>query len=201
MQQSNRLIKGWYSEYDASVPALFEFLLSISFYWISEGKVSLSDILGMGLDANLLPKSHAPGGRADVVIKSLPTHYLIEATLSENDGQRQMEAEPVPRHLANHIKQYKNEAIALFVAGKLDPNNLVVLRSYKFLPWYYNSGNSKIDSMNIIPLTIENFLYILREDIKLEEFESKLKKLVESNSINGKEWYENEINIEFNYAE
>ena len=76
----------------------------------------------------------------------------------------------------------------------------MVLRSYKILPWYYNSGNNKIDSMNIIPLTIENFLYILREDIKLEEFESKLKKLLGSNSINGKEWYENEINIEFNYA-
>ena len=154
----------------------------------------------MGLDSNLLPKSHAPGGRADIVIKSFSTHYLIEATLSENDGQRQMEAEPVPRHLAHHIKQYNNETIGLFVAGKLDPNNIVVLRGYKILPWYYNSGNSKIDSMNIIPLNIENFLYILREDIKLEEFESKLKKLIGSNSINGKEWYENEINKEFSYA-
>ena len=200
-RQIRNSIKEWYSEYDASIPALFEFLLSISFYWISEGKVSLSDILGMRLDANLLPRSHAPGGRADVVVKSLSTHYLIEATLSENDGQRQMEAEPVPRHLAHHIKQYNNETIALFVAGKLDPNNLVVLRSYKVLPWYYNSGSSKIDSMNIIPLTIKNFLYILREDIKLEEFESKLKKLLGSSSINGKEWYEKEINIEFNYAE
>tara|TARA_Y100000589_G_scaffold178073_1_gene168700 strand:- start:3054 stop:5078 length:2025 start_codon:yes stop_codon:yes gene_type:complete len=199
-RQIRKLIKEWYSEYDASIPALFEFLLSISFYWISDGKLSLSDILGMRLDSNLLPKSHAPGGRADIVIKSFSIHYLIEATLSENDGQRQMEAEPVPRHLANHIKQYKNETICLFVAGKLDPNNIVVLRSYKILPWYYNSGNNKIDSMNIIPLTIENFLYILREDIKLEEFESKLKKLLGSNSINGKEWYENEINIEFNYA-
>lgn len=195
-----KLLKEWYSDYDASIPALFEFLLGISFYWISEGKISLLDSLGMGLDANLLPKSHAPGGGADIEITSLPTHYLIEATLSENDGQRQMESEPVPRHLAKHLIKEENEAMALFVAGRLDPNNLVVLRSYKFLPWYNTNGDDKIDSMNILPLTVENVIYILKEGLKFDDFESKAKELLSSTIMDGKIWYEKEVNREFNYA-
>ena len=36
-------------------------------------------------------------------IKSESKDYIIEATLSDGDGQRKMEAEPVPRHLARYV--------------------------------------------------------------------------------------------------
>jgi len=64
----------------------------------------------LSLDVNMLPKRHAGGGEADLIFKyndtpSYPAHdLLLEVTLSESTGQRQMEWEPVSRHLENHIK-------------------------------------------------------------------------------------------------
>ncbi len=197
-KQIRKLIKEWYSDYDATIPALFEYLLGISFYWISQKKIKISDVLDSGLDSNLLPKTHAGGGKADIVVKSLARHYLIEATLSENDGQRKMEAEPVPRHLAKHILEGNENSIALFVAGQLDPNNLVVLRNYKFSKWYRN--DQSVDSMNILPLSVENMIYLLKEEMDFEVFESKVDELLGSQYRDGKEWYDNIIDKEFNYA-
>ena len=196
--QIRKLIKEWYSDYDATIPALFEYLLGISFYWISEKKINITDVLDSGLDANLLPKTHASGGKADIVVKSLARHYLIEATLSEKDGQRKMEAEPVPRHLARHILDGNTNSLALFIAGELDPNNLVVLRNYKFQKWYGNGMN--VDSMDILPLSIKNMIYLLKENLEFSEIEDKINTLLESKTTDGKVWYEQEINKEFNYA-
>lgn len=196
--QIRKLLKEWYSDYDATIPALFEYLLGISFYWISQKKIKVSDVLDSGLDSNLLPKTHAGGGKADIVIKSLARHYLIEATLSENDGQRKMEAEPVPRHLAKHILEGNENSLALFVAGQLDPNNLVVLRNYKFSKWY--GKDQSVDSMDILPLSVENMIYLLKEEMDFELFESKVDELLGSQHRDGKEWYDNEIDKEFNYA-
>ena len=197
-QQIRKLIKEWYSDYDATIPALFEYLLGISFYWISQKKIKISDVLDSGLDSNLLPKTHAGGGKADIVVKSLARHYLIEATLSENDGQRKMEAEPVPRHLAKHILEGNENSLALFVAGQLDPNNLVVLRNYKFSKWYRK--DQSVDSMDILPLSVENMIYLLKEEMDFEVFESKVDELLGSQHRDGKEWYDNKIDKEFNYA-
>jgi len=196
--QVRKLIKEWYSDYDATIPALFEYLLGISFYWISDKEINITEVLDSGLDANLLPKTHAGGGKADIVVKSLARHYLIEATLSEKDGQRKMEAEPVPRHLARHILDGNKNSLALFVAGELDPNNLVILRAYKFLKWY--GKEMDVESMDILPLSIKNMIYLLKENLGFEEFEDKINTLLESETTDGKVWYEQEINREFNYA-
>ena len=34
--QIRKLIKEWYQDYEATIPALFEYLLGISFYWLSQ---------------------------------------------------------------------------------------------------------------------------------------------------------------------
>jgi len=129
------------------------------------------------------------------VLKSSNKDYLVEATLSENDGQRKMEAEPVPRHLARHILDNRNDSLALFVAGKLDFNNLVALRSYKFNKWY--SNEDIVDSMNILPLSIENIIFLLKNNLDFEDFEHIIEKLLNSDTKDGKIWYETEINREF----
>lgn len=190
------LIKSWYLDYEATIPALFEFLLGISFYWLSQEQVKISDILNHGLDANLLPKTHATGGQADVIIHYKRRDYLIEATLSENDGQRKMEAEPVPRHLAKHILEANPNSLALFVAGQLDPNNLVVLRNYKFSPWY-NSDGSNVESMDILPLSVSNIIYLLRENMEFKELETSFETILNSETKDGFQWYKNEVNTTF----
>ncbi len=191
------LIKEWYQDYEATIPALFEYLLGIAFYWLFQKQVRISDILNLGLDANLLPKTHAAGGQADLIISRKEKDYLIEATLSENDNQRQMEAEPVPRHLAKHILEKNQNSLALFIAGKLDPNNLVALRNYKFSTWYNFDGRS-VENMNILPLAISNVIYLLKQEVyDLDELESNFEKLLNSKTTDGFKWYTNEINLIF----
>lgn len=191
--QIRKLIKEWYQDYEATIPALFEYLLGISFYWLSEKQVKISDILNSGLDANLLPKTHTAGGQADIVVRCKDKDYLIEATLSDNDGQRKMEAEPVPRHLAKHILEVNQNALALFVAGQLDRNNLVVLRNYKYSPWYYSDEDS-VEAMNILPLSVSNMIYLLKHEKDFNKLENKFEAVLNSETKDGFKWYTNEIN-------
>lgn len=191
--QVRKLIKEWYQDYEATIPALFEYLLGISFYWLSEKQIRISDILNSGLDSNLLPKTHTAGGQADIVLRCNDKDYLIEATLSDNDGQRKMEAEPVPRHLAKHIIEINQNSLALFVAGKLDPNNLVVLRNYKFSSWYNSDGNS-VETMNILPLSVSNIIYLLKKENDFNKLEKKFETVLNSETKDGFKWYTNEVN-------
>lgn len=195
-REIRNFIKNNYQEYEATIPALFEYLLGISFYWLSGRKIALSNILNANLDANLLPKTHTSGGQADIIVKYKDKDYLIEATLSENDGQRKMEAEPVPRHLAKHILEENPNSLALFVAGQLDRNNLVILRNYKFTPWYY-SDEKCIDSMNILPLSISNMIYLLKNEHNFDVLEKKFYNLLNSENKDGFKWYRDEINNTF----
>ena len=191
--QIRKLIKEWYQDYEATIPALFEYLLGISFYWLSEKQVRISDILNSGLDANLLPKTHTAGGQADIVVRCKGKDYLIEATLSDNDGQRKMEAEPVPRHLAKHILEVNPNSLALFVAGQLDRNNLVVLRNYKYSHWYYSDEDS-VETMNILPLSVSNMIYLLKHETDFNKLENKFETVLNSETKDGFKWYTNEIN-------
>lgn len=191
--QIRKLIKEWYQDYEATIPALFEYLLGISFYWLSEKQVRISDILNSGLDANLLPKTHTAGGQADIVVRCQDKDYLIEATLSDNDGQRKMEAEPVPRHLAKHILEINPNSLAIFVAGQLDRNNLVVLRNYKYSPWYYSDEDS-VETMNILPLSVSNIIYLLKHETDFNKLENKFETVLNSETKDGFKWYTNEIN-------
>lgn len=191
--QIRKLIKEWYQDYEATIPALFEYLLGISFYWLSEKQVKISDILNSGLDANLLPKTHTAGGQADIIVRCKDKDYLIEATLSDNDGQRKMEAEPVPRHLAKHILEVNPNSLALFVAGQLDPNNLVVLRNYKFSSWYNSDGNS-VETMSILPLSVSNMIYLLKKENNFNKLENKFETVLNSENKDGFKWYKNEVN-------
>ena len=191
--QIRKLIKDWYQDYEATIPALFEYLLGISFYWLSEKQIKISDILHSGLDANLLPKTHTGGGQADIVVRCKDKDYLIEATLSDNDGQRKMEAEPVPRHLAKHILEVNPNSLALFVAGQLDPNNLVVLRNYKFSTWYISDGNC-VETMSILPLSVSNMIYLLKNENNFTKLENKFDTVLNSDTKDGFKWYTNEVN-------
>ena len=196
--QIRQFIKEKYQEYEATIPALFEYLLAISFYWITHEQIDLKELLTPNLDANLLPKTHTAGGQADVILSLNNKDYLIEATLSNNDNQRKMEAEPVPRHLAKHILEKNTNSMALFVAKELDPNNLVMLRHYKFSSWY-NSSQDKVEGMNILPFTIKNIIFILKEEIPFITLEKQFEYLLNSPTTDGYQWFINEINPKFEY--
>ena len=94
---------------NADAPTMFEYVLGIAWYIISERQGNILEYMNLSLEADLLPKSHAVGGGADIEYLYDKTEYypahclLIEATLSDKTNQRRMEMEPVSRHLGEYI--------------------------------------------------------------------------------------------------
>lgn len=94
---------------NADVPTIFEYVLGILWYKASERHGKILDYMKLSLDADLLPKTHAAGGEADIVYEYEATEYypehtlLLEATLADSTNQRRMEMEPVSRHLGMHL--------------------------------------------------------------------------------------------------
>ena len=90
---------------EAAIPTIFEYVLGIIWYKVSERQGNILDFMKLSLEANLLPKTHAAGGYADIIYEyeactSYPKHsLLLEATLADGNNQRRMEMEPVSRHL------------------------------------------------------------------------------------------------------
>lgn len=154
---------------NADVPTIFEYVLGIAWYRISGKRGNILNYMNLSLDADLLPKTHAGGGMADIVYKyeedSYPKHdLLIEATLSESTGQRVMEMEPVSRHLGENIKLTKNEKdYAILVAPELDERIVLDFRSMKNR--YYPKGNDEyINGLKIIPISIDILKKIIKEN-------------------------------------
>ncbi|WP_064653045.1 AlwI family type II restriction endonuclease, partial [Moraxella catarrhalis] len=93
---------------EATISTIFEYILGIIWYKVSERQGNILDFMKLSLEANLLPKTHAAGGYADIIYEyeactSYPKHsLLLEATLADGNNQRRMEMEPVSRHLGDY---------------------------------------------------------------------------------------------------
>lgn len=145
---------------NADVPTIFEYVLGIAWYKISERKGKLLSYLKLSLDANLLPKTHAGGGEADIVYEYdrtdiYPAHsLLLEATLADSTNQRRMEMEPVSRHLGQHLLKTGNLlSYCVFITNYLNINVVSDFRSRKQMLYYDSSDYSKyVEGMKIIPV-------------------------------------------------
>lgn len=114
---------------EAAIPTIFEYILGIIWYKVSERQGNILDFMKLSLEANLLPKTHAAGGYADIIYEyeacaSYPKHsLLLEATLADGNNQRRMEMEPVSRHLGDYRIRFNNPFdYSLFVSTYLDKN-------------------------------------------------------------------------------
>ena len=145
---------------NADVPTIFEYVLGILWYKISEQKGRILDYMKLSLDADLMPKTHAAGGEADIVYEYEATSFypahtlLLEATLADGSNQRRMEMEPVSRHLGQHLIRTKNEnSYCVFVTTDLNINVISDFRGRKFIP-YYDPKDFKqyVSGMKILPL-------------------------------------------------
>ena len=169
---------------NADIPTIFEYVLGILWYKISDRQGKILDYMKLSLDVDLLPKTHAVGGEADIVYeypKSVvyPAHsLLLEATLSDRTNQRRMEMEPVSRHLGNHIIRTRNlDSYCVFVTNDLNINVVSDFRGRKNQRYYDTSDdNNFIEGMKIIPLQIEDLKNIVKNQFRYE----KLYKIFES---------------------
>lgn len=188
---------------NAEIYTIFEYVLGIIWYKISERKGKILDYMKLSLDANLLPKSHASGGEADIVYeydetKHYPKHtLLLEATLSNKAGQRQMELEPVTRHLGQHLLQSGNlNSYCIFTTTRLDINTLSDFRNRKIYTFYDTNDSSKrVKGMKIASLQTKELKTIIKNNKKYSELYDIFDKAYKAdlNELEANEWYQKYI--------
>ena len=181
---------------NADIPTIFEYIIGIIWYEISDRKGDILSYMNLSLDANLLPKSHASGGVADIIYQydkceQYPEHsLLIEVTLTDKMNQRRMEMEPVSRHLGEYLLKYsKTNAYCVFITTYLDINVLNDFRSRSNLKFYDTKDHSKfINGMKIIPLETEILKMIIQKDYKYDKLYNLFDEVFLS-KLDGAEWY------------
>lgn len=176
--------------FEASIPTVLEYLVGISWFLISEKEGRVYQIFNLKLDSNSYPIRFASGGQADLIYKYSDGHdVLLEVTMSEKDNQRKLELEPVPRHLGRYKLEINKNSYAIFIAPHLDPNVLVTFRAMKYLPYYHPNTLDKVQGLKIIPLSLDDLIYILRENINYQSLKIKFEKFYKDNEIDGFMWY------------
>ena len=184
---------------NADIPTIFEYILGITWYIISNREGDVLDYMNLSLEADLLPKTHAGGGEADIVWKYNKTEWypkhtlLIEATLADGFNQRRLEMEPVSRHLGEYCLMNPNtEAYCIFITTFLNINVISDFRARRYIEYYNSSGTDYITGMKILPIQTSELKTLLKFDIKYPQIYKMLEKAYHSNEP-PKEWYENNI--------
>lgn len=186
---------------NADVPTIFEYVLGILWYKASERHGKILDYMKLSLDADLLPKTHAAGGEADIVYEYEATEYypehtlLLEATLADSTNQRRMEMEPVSRHLGMHLIRSGNmNSYCVFATNYLNINIISDFRSRKTTPFYDPQDYSKsVAGMKIIPLQTSELKKIVSNGKTYKELYPLFEAAFNSTLL-PHEWYESCIN-------
>ena len=181
---------------NADIPTIFEYVLGILWYKISERQGKILDYMKLSLDADLLPKTHAGGGEADIVYEYPETEYypahtlLLEATLADNTNQRRMEMEPVSRHLGRHLIRTGNlNSYCVFATTYLDINVIADFRGRKHMPFYDTQDYTKnVDGMKIIPLQTSELIRIVNDNRKYYQLYGLFEHAFQSD-LPPHEWY------------
>lgn len=189
---------------NADVPTIFEYVLGILWYKASERHGKILDYMKLSLDADLLPKTHAAGGEADIVYEYEATEYypehtlLLEATLADSTNQRRMEMEPVSRHLGMHLIRTGNmNSYCVFATNYLNINVISDFRSRKTTPFYDPQDYSKsIAGMKIIPLQTSELKKIVSNRKTYKELYPLFETAFNSN-LPPHKWYNENIYISF----
>lgn len=186
---------------NADVPTIFEYVLGILWYKASERHGKILDYMKLSLDADLLPKTHAAGGEADIVYEYEATEYypehtlLLEATLADSTNQRRMEMKPVSRHLGMHLIRSGNmNSYCVFATNYLNINVISDFRSRKTTPFYDPQDYSKsVAGMKIIPLQTSELKKIVSNGKTYKELYPLFEAAFNSTLL-PHEWYESCIN-------
>lgn len=181
---------------NADVPTIFEYVLGILWYKASERQGKILDYMKLSLDADLLPKTHAAGGEADIVYEyeateNYPAHaLLLEATLADGTNQRRNEMEPVSRHLGMHLLRTGNRnSYCVFATNYLNINVIADFRERKSMLFYDPQDVSKrVLGMKIIPLQISELKKIVSGKKTYKELYPLFEAAFQSNLL-PHEWY------------
>lgn len=192
-----------YVDWNSDVPTIFEYILGITWYRFSNRSGNILEYMKLSLDANLLPKTHAAGGTADIVYEynktnDYPEHkVLLEATLTESTSQRKSEMEPVSRHLMREIQENDNDdTYAVFVANILQEEVLSDFRSRK--NYQFRGKNSVKSGLKIISLSIGDIIKLINIKIQYSKLYKIFDEAYKDTNINDLEWYEKLVKNKIN---
>ena len=190
-----------YTDWAATTPAIFEYLLAIAWYRVSEKKGNILDFMRLSLDANLYPKSHASGGDADCLCSynegvRYPKHaILLEATLTKSTNQRKSEMEPVSRHLMRYLQEHdETESYALFFAPYLNEEVLSDFRNKKTYQFRGKNGTVQ-QGLKIMALDIDDMIFILQHNITYEQLYDIFDRAFKDTVVNDLDWYQEQIRV------
>lgn len=192
-----------FEDWNSDIPTIFEYILGITWYKISNRSGNILEFMKLSLDANLLPKTHAAGGTADIVYEyekaeNYPEHKaLIEATLTESTSQRKSEMEPVSRHLMREIQENDNpNSYAIFVANILREEVLSDFRSRRNYEYRVNGKVEK--GLKIISLSIEDIIYLIKIKVQYKTLYKIFDEAYKDTKINDLDWYKKLIKNKIN---
>ncbi len=184
---------------NADIPTIFEYILGIAWYVISDRQGAVLDYMNLSLEADLLPKTHAGGGEADIVWKYEKSQWygehtlLIEATLANGTNQRRMEMESVSRHLGEYrLANPGIEAYCVFITTYLNMNVISDFRARRNMEYYNSTGTDYIMGMKILPIQTSELKVLLKFNVRYKQIYEMLEKAYNS-SEPPKEWYEKNI--------
>ena len=182
---------------EATIPTIFEYILGIIWYKVSERQGNILEFMKLSLEANLLPKTHAAGGYADIIYEYeactfYPRHsLLLEATLADGNNQRRMEMEPVSRHLGDYRIRFNNPFdYSLFVSTYLDRNVISDFRYRKIIP--YVRDEKIIKGMKIVSMDTSSLKKIIEKKIKYKYLYEVFNKYHEM-PVETEDWHDNMI--------
>ena len=203
IERNDRTAINEYADWNSDIPTIFEYILGITWYRFSNRRGNVLEYMKLSLDANLLPKTHASGGTADIVYEysrteEYPEHkVLLEATLTESTSQRKNEMEPVSRHLMREIQENDNDdTYAVFVANILQEEVLSDFRSRKN---YQFRGKSSVKTgLKIISLSIQDIIKLINIKVQYSKLYGIFENAYKDTEINDLEWYEKLIKNKVN---
>ena len=203
IERNDRNAINEYADWNSDIPTIFEYILGITWYRFSNRSGNILEYMKLSLDANLLPKTHAAGGTADIVYEynrneEYPEHkVLLEATLTESTSQRKNEMEPVSRHLMREIQENDNDdTYAVFVANILQEEVLSDFRSRK--NYQFRSKNSVNTGLKIISLSIQDIIKLINVKVQYSKLYGIFETAYKDTEINDLEWYEKLIKNKVN---
>lgn len=145
----------------AKVPDIFEYVLAIAWFYLSDADYSIIDSLNLPLDGNFRPLGHAAGGDGDIIINYPDLTVMLEATLMKKNVQKRGELEPVIRHTTNLAIRSENQVKTIFVADELDDNVINIFRASSYIELEGTNVDGKVQGVNIFPLTISEIMKML----------------------------------------
>ncbi len=150
----------------ATVPTIYEYIIGIAWYYISNEEFDLYHSLNLTLNADFEPIIHAGGGDGDIVISYEEVVIMLEVTLMNKQAQKRGEWEPVLRHSLNlKAASEPKDTITFFVADELDYNTINIWRAIAAVSLESTNSHTIVDGVVIMPFTNKEILKFLEKNI------------------------------------